>query len=355
MWSFLWILRLTGESSWSDRIEKIFFNAGPAPIARDFKTMSYYHSPNRFSTKLPEVVPVPGKGDLDFTDHGHEVLCCVGNVNNIIPDYISNMWMATMDNGLAATLYGPCSVKRKLRGTDIRIDCNTSYPFDEKIEMHMKLSNTIEMPVYLRIPEWCKNASLAINGNAIVAEPENGFVKLSRIWKNNDILTLLLPMEANVQQGRENAYPQTEYFLKGFYNSGKQKAAENPEVSNPYQYVAYGPLLFSLPIADVNENKESPDAGFNYALNTRLNKIAEDIEVIKKPMPANWSWQIADAPIRLKVKAKEIKWEPGQMQPLPATPVKEGNAATITLVPYGCTKFRITMFPVSEETYDASK
>ena len=352
MWSFLWILRLTGDSKWSDKIENVFFNAGPAPVARDFKTMSYYHSPNRFSNKLPGVVPVPGNGDMDFTDHGHEVLCCVGNVNNTIPDYISNMWMATMDNGLAATLYGPCSVSKKINNTDLTIDCKTSYPFDDKIEMKMKLSKSMEMPLYLRIPEWCKNYSIKINGKAIALKPEDGFVRVSRFWKNNDVISLVFKMTLHVQQGKENAYPQNDYFFHGIE---KQKLEVNTKVNNPFQCVTYGPLLFSLPIADVNENQEAFGAKYNYALNINTKQISTDIEVIKKDMPGSWSWQIAQTPIKLKVKAKEFKWEPSQMQPLPKTTIKEGNATTITLVPYGCTKFRVTMFPVAEESYMITK
>ena len=34
----------------------------------------------------------------------------VGAVNRILPNYIRHMWTATPDNGLAATLYGPCTV-----------------------------------------------------------------------------------------------------------------------------------------------------------------------------------------------------------------------------------------------------
>ncbi|MDP4186220.1 MAG: glycoside hydrolase family 127 protein, partial [Bacteroidota bacterium] len=135
MWTFLWMMRQTGERNWGDKIEKIFFNAGPAPLARDFKTMCYYQSLNRFSNKLPEEAIIPGKDDLKFTDHGHEVLCCVGNCNNTIPDYISSMWMATMDNGLAATLYGPCKVAQQVKNEKVTINCNTTYPFDDKINM----------------------------------------------------------------------------------------------------------------------------------------------------------------------------------------------------------------------------
>ena len=62
MWTFLWMLRITGEGEYSDRIERVFFNAGPAPVDREFKTMCYYQSPNRYSTSLPlEAPPSPAR------------------------------------------------------------------------------------------------------------------------------------------------------------------------------------------------------------------------------------------------------------------------------------------------------
>jgi len=35
---------------------------------------------------------------------------------------------------------------------------------------------------------------------------------------------------------------------------------------------------------------------------------------------------------------------------LPAAPINDGRATTITLVPYGCTKFRVSMFPLTSRT-----
>ena len=355
MWSFLWMLRLTGGGAWGDKIENVFFNAGAGPVARDFRTMCYYQSPDRFSERLPEVVPVPGRGDLDFTDHGHEVLCCVGNVNNVIPDYISNMWMATTDNGLAATLYGPCIVTTRIKGTEIKIECKTSYPFEEKTGMKISLPGDINMPLYFRIPEWCSQYTLKINGTTVPVEKKNGFVRVDRLWKSGDDVELLMPMSVEVHQGRENSYPQIQYFLDGFGNLGNQQAAKNAKISNPFEYITYGPLLFSLPIPDIDPNHVSHGAKFSYALDVRKGQVSEDITVVSKPMPQRWSWQPGEAPVLLKVRAKEIKWNPAQLQPLPAEPVKGGENTVITLVPYGVTKFRVTMFPVTAETFDYKK
>ena len=109
----LWMYRILGERRYGDAIERAFFNAGPAPIARDFQTMCYYQSPNRLrSDSLPcEQPTLPGRAGFVFiVSAAPDVLCCVGAVNRIVPNYIIHMWMATADRGLAAALYGPCTV-----------------------------------------------------------------------------------------------------------------------------------------------------------------------------------------------------------------------------------------------------
>ena len=73
LWSSAWVYRITGEGSWGDNIERAFFNAAPAPIARDFQTMCYYQSPNRLEPEsLPSQQPLcPGPGCLRFTRLGY--------------------------------------------------------------------------------------------------------------------------------------------------------------------------------------------------------------------------------------------------------------------------------------------
>jgi hypothetical protein len=67
-------------------------------------------------------------------------------------------------------------------------------------------------------------------------------------------------------------------------------------------------------------------------------------------MPATWDWPL-DAPIALKVPARTFDWRPTDENPLPAAPVEGDKDETIRLVPYGCTKFRISMFPVTPRAW----
>ena len=345
-WAFLSMLRITGDKSYADRIEKIFFNAAAAPVARDFKTMCYYQSSNRYSNILPSEEPRhPGKDSYKFTKIGHPVQCCVANINRNIPNYVSNMWMATMDNGLAATLYGPCNVQTMVTGNVlIEIDCQTSYPFEETINITLNPEKNIEFPLYLRIPSWCANPEIKINGTGIdVLNKGNEFIKVSRVWKKSDKIMLHFPMTINILKGRETPYPQIAYFS----HENDRKMAKDTTLNNPYGCVYYGPLLFSQAIPDENPNKEIADVKFNYALDVTSYNIAGQVEIIRQTMPVKWNWSL-DAPIQLKVKAREFDWQPTENQPLPDKLVKKGESTFIKLVPYGCTKFRVSMFPVTE-------
>ena len=351
MWTFLWMLRITGERGYADRIEKIFFNAGPAPVARDFKTMCYYQSANRYSTVLPEEEPqYPGKGAYQFTNIGYRVLCCVGNLNRVIPNYVMHMWMATFDHGLAATLYGPAKVHSTVAdGVPVEIDAQTAYPFDESIALTVNPARAATFPLYLRIPEWCRAAEIKVNGRSVPAPAGEPFVKVVRNWRPGDKVTLRFPMAVNMITGKETPYPQVPYFRSG------RKIARETNVSSPYGIVYFGPLLFSLPIRDEDPNREAPNAQFNYALDiTPEGARHGKVKVVRHAMPQEWTWAL-DAPVQLVVDARKFDWHPTELQPLPDHPVTGGTRAKIVLVPYGCTKFRVSMFPVTEAVGGAAR
>jgi len=346
MWTFNWMLRITGQKEYADKIEKIFFNAAPAPVSRDFKTMCYYQSSNRYSTEVPGVDPIcPGKDAYKFTPIGHKVLCCVGNNCRIIPNYIMHMWMATADNGLAATLYGPCKVSSIVGKTPVNIDCETAYPFEDRIHITVTPDQPLKFPLYFRIPQWCGQPEIKINGQVYnFDQGSDQFVKITRQWKPKDIIDLYFPMVVKITQGRETPYPKCGEYFKNYH-----KMAQDSTINNPFAYINYGPLLFSLPIADENPNKEREGVKYNYALNVHPDNT-KGIEIIRTPMPKIWQWQL-DAPLKLIVDAKEFNWTPTENNPLPNELIKSNINTRIELVPYGCTKFRVTMFPVTKETW----
>jgi len=347
------LYEITGEASIGDRIEKIFFNAAPAPVSRDYETMAYYQSPNRIESLLPSETPGhPGADSSSyvFRPTGHPVLCCVGNLNRVIPNYIMHLWMGTIDKGLAATLYGPSIVNAVVgENVPVKITSKTDYPFKENIQMTVEPAETYRFPLYLRIPTWCKQPEIKVNGEIFAIDhAASGFAKIDRKWEKGDIVDLKFPMSIEVVTGKETPFPHPNddsYFLKG--SSSGRPLAKETNVNSPYRTVSYGPLLFALPVKDITPNQQDPDAKWNYAL---VSEDAGTITLSRSEMPQKWSWQIDESPLRLTVKAKTFNWQPSAILPLPKEEVTGEKDTDITLVPYGCTKFRISMFPIARKT-----
>lgn len=330
LWSQIFLLAISGDGQLGDRAERAFFNAGPATVSRDFKTHVYFQSPNRFVDMSPQYPHGP-QAEGNSYQPTHQPLCCTAALNRVVPNYVMHMWMATYDNGLAAAHYGPCKVSALVADrVPVELTCRTDYPFNEDIEVRVKPAREAAFPLSFRIPGWCKNAELSINGeNVSTASAKNGFVRVDRSWKADDVVRLRFPMSVSVETGRDR----------------NAKDA-------PYGTVSYGPLLFVLPIRDADgPNKPDPVAKWNYALNVQPNEALQAIKVERQAMPAKWDWPLA-SPLTLRTTAMVCDWKPSAASPaLPAAPIKaQGPIEEITLVPYGCTKFRVSMFPVTEKT-----
>lgn len=348
LWANTWMLRILGEGGFGDRVERAFFNAAPATVSRDFQLLTYYQSPNRINASLPSPPRAPYLPVEGYTHLGHPVvICCAGNVNRIVPNYIIHAWMATYDNGLTATFYGPCKLSA-LAGNKVpvQITCDTAYPFEEAIRMKIEPDRAAAFPLYFRVPGWCANPEITVNRVSLrTAQSKKGFLRIEREWRPGDRVELRFPMSARIECGYETEYPKVKYWWK------KEAVFERRRL--PFAGVSRGPLLFALPIADEDPNKPMPGARWNYALNIDGANPESELRIERKPMPERWSWQL-DAPVALLVPAREFDWHPTERQALPDAPVADGKPQTIRLIPYGCTKFRVSMFPVTPRTWAAS-
>lgn len=330
IWSHLWLLRLLGDAGDADRIETAFFNAAPACVSRDCRRHVYYQSPNRPVSKSgPKGPGHPTNADFAKTQ---KPLCCTGNIPRIVPNYIIHMWMATPDRGLAATLYGPCRVRAKVADdVDVRLATTTDYPFGEDLVLAVSPAKPVRFPLYFRVPGWCVNPSFKVNGAEVRNEGgRDGFFRIERTWSEGDAVAIQFPMPPRVVKGRESG-------------------------GAPYACVYAGPLLFARGVPEKSEN-EPAGADWRYALDFESERATDQMTIRRTPMPARWDWPFA-APVTLSVPAQGIGWESGKGDEggLPAGPVEGRAGGMIDLIPYGCAKFRISMFPVTSKAWGDEK
>jgi hypothetical protein len=185
-----------------------------------------------------------------------------------------------------------------------------------------------------------------VNGATVAAERNpRGFARLQRKWKPGDTVRLRLPMTAIVQRGRDAASGPP------YDGAHRVTPVTIPEASStrgvPYASVSYGPLLFALPIPDTTD-ANTPDLStrWHFALDVQN----PGVTVERTAMPARWDWPLK-SPLRLRANAVEVAWNPDPKTPqLPLLPAARSKPAeSLTLIPYGCTKFRISMLPVTAE------
>ena len=346
------MLRITGDTFWAENCEDVAFNAFPASFMPDYRSLRYLTAPNMVVSDSKNHNPGIDNPGPYLMMNPFSSRCCQHNHTSGWVYYAENLWLATPDNGLAAVFYSDSEVKSKVAdGTEVIIQQQTHYPFDESIQMKMQLAKPTSFPLYLRIPAWCEKSEIKINDQVVTVSASTGrYVKILNVWKNNDRVTLRFPMKVKVRTWEKN----------------KNSVSVN-----------YGPLTFSLKINEKyirfdskataqhdskwQENTDQskwpsfeiqPDSPWNYGLVENFSDVENKFSLVHKPWPAdNFPFTIASVPIEIKTKGKRIPgWtidQYGLCAELPQSPVSTNESAEeITLVPMGVARLRISAFPV---------
>lgn len=351
-WAWTYVLEATGDGVWGDHIERACFNAHPGVTRTDWKGIQYFGSPNQVLANLDCDHGTErwfGSRRLAYQPNPAQLIgCCGGNAHRFFPNYVLNMWMQTKDNGLAATLYGPSTVTAKVGSANqqVQITQKTNYPFEEQIRFEIKSERPVSFALSLRIPAWCSAPNIKVNGASIgTVQPRNGFAIVRRTYKPGDVITLNLPMSV--------------------------KASEWP---NNGIGIERGPLVYALPIetkwtsvAEAAYSSEefptweaNPAGEWKYGVAIDPAKASSQVEVKQKSSTPNLetsSWPWSDAPTVLTVPARKLNgWEyetnpkePHQkftpQLPDPANLKASEQVERITLVPFGATQLRMSIFP----------
>lgn len=126
------------------------------------------------------------------------------------PKFTQNLWYATADKGMAALVYSPSVVRAKVAdGQTVEIREETFYPMDDRINFSFHLLENkkkgVTFPLHLRIPAWCREARIEINGKLLKTAGGNRIEVITRHWKEEDQLTLVLPMRVTTDTWYENS------------------------------------------------------------------------------------------------------------------------------------------------------
>lgn len=334
MFSYEEDFAILGDSQLGDRLERVAYNALPGTLSNDMWSHQYDQQSNQIACTRAHRQWSTNGNDSNLFGLEPNFGCCTANLHQGWPKFVSSLWMATPDGGLAVAAYAPSEVQTELKGTPVTIREETGYPFRDDVRFTVHLNRPSEFPLVLRIPQWAGAARIQLNGSvpssSDAANPETGFYTLRRTWKDGDVVTFSLGM----QPRSVHAYHNSAVFERG-------------------------PLVFSLPLdAEWEALKHYTPRSADWQLtsskpwNFAVALVGCQPQVKEQPITAT-PFDVQHPAVTLRIQARQL---PGWKQvensagTLPISPVSStAPLQTLQLVPYGAAKLRITAFPYLNE------
>ena len=323
MYSYEHLIRFTGESFWSDLLERVTYNALPATISPDMWTHQYDQMTNQISC-----VPFE-KGQHPFLTNGEESHvfglepnygCCTANMGQGWPKFALSALMRSPD-GIAVAAIAPVSASVEIDGVPVHLRIETDYPFKNSYRVHVRADKPVSFALRLRIP------GFAFDG--LIDGQSAGDGVITRCWNGEETVSVSFRTEAKLRERPEGMFcledgpllfsvaPSTEWRKVEYEHNG---------VERKYPYCDY---------------HIRPTSDWNYAFADET-FIREENEVGAIPFSPD------EPAVTQTARMVQIPWkeENGACTPLPESTEPLTDPVSLRLIPYGCTTLRMTEMPL---------
>lgn len=319
MYSYERLFACTGERKWAQRLEVLAFNALPATLSEDMWTHQYVQMVNQIACKKNMLMaPFSTNGPRTHL-FGLEPNfgCCTANFSQGWPKFALSAFMRRDDTILNALML-PC----ELRDNGIFIRLETDYPFRNTARYTVNADRAFTLEV--RIPSFAENlkidgASACVENARFAIEPGQTEIEISF-----DVSPAFLARPnglSAVRMGSLLFSVPVEYDKK------------------MYEYVRRG-VERKYPYCDYEFLPKTP---WNYA-------FAAPALTVERCGAGEVPFSQASPPVTVTAQMRRIPW--GLKFPYrsvcrktPKSRVPVGPVQTVTLIPYGCAKLRMTEMP----------
>lgn len=175
--------QFTGNSKYIDVLERSMYNGALAGISL---------AGNRFFY----VNPLASDGG-HHRQEWYGCACCPSQISRFLPS-LGNYIYGTSKEAVWVNLYIGNKTDIPLEKGTLGIVQETDYPWNGNVKLKITSSSDLNKQFRLRIPAWCKEYSISLNGRKINAPVENGYAVISNKWKTGDEIVLRMDMTIEV-------------------------------------------------------------------------------------------------------------------------------------------------------------
>jgi DUF1680 family protein len=148
------------------------------------------------------MMPLMAGARREFSTPFGDFWCCVGTGMESHSKHGDSIYWQR-GNQLFVNLYIPSELTWKERG--ITLAMRTDYPYAGDVILDVTRGAARNLAISFRVPAWCEDASLQVNGQPANGRRQNGYLTVRRSWKAGDQVHLQLPMKLRAEPIRDDA------------------------------------------------------------------------------------------------------------------------------------------------------
>lgn len=235
------------------KLTRHLFGINPTSAYFDYYERAHFNhilahqNPN--NGKFAYMIPLMSGAAREWSSEFNDFWCCVGSGMESHSKHGESIYWKSGEN-LLVNLFIPSTLDWKEKNA--KFELSTEYPKADEIVLKVaEIAKSSKFSISMRIPYWCENPSLKINGKAAKIVKENGYAKVERKWKSGDIISLKLPMKPRIEAINGDAN------IVALLNGPLVLAADLGESGKPFSGVAPALVGANLVASLLSSNESS--------------------------------------------------------------------------------------------------
>ena len=186
------MFELTKDSKYTNVMERVLFNGAISGMSLD-GTKFFYVNPL-------EVLPEASEKDQNKKHVKVErqkwfgCACCPPNIARLLSSIGSYAYTLT-DDIFFMNLYIGGEINTAIHGNKLSVNVETEYPWKGTVKITFNTDTESAFDFAVRIPDWCRDYEISVNGERIHKAPIKGYLYLNRKWSRADEIICKFKME----------------------------------------------------------------------------------------------------------------------------------------------------------------